>query len=89
MNFGRRVGIAAPSVDILFPSFDGYVRAKGPGTSFSTAIVAAIAGTLLSQAPHLTPAQVITRLREASVPVPELKGQIGGGRLDMAKLFPP
>ena len=89
MNFGKSVGIAAPSVDMVFPSFDGYVRFKGPGTSFATAIVASVAGTLLSQEPGLTPAQVIARLKEASVIAPGMEGKIGGGRLDMAKLFPP
>jgi subtilisin family serine protease len=89
MNFGQRVGIAAPCVDMVFLSFDGYARSRGPGTSFAAAIVAGIAGTLLSQAPHLTPAQVITRLREASVLAPGMKGVVGGGRLDLAKLFPP
>ena len=89
MNFGKRVGIAAPSVDMVFPSFDGYVRSKGPGTSFAAPIVAGVAATLLSQAPDLTPAQVIARLRDASVLAPGMKGVIGGGRLDMAKLFPP
>jgi len=89
MNFGKRVGIAAPSVDMVFPSFDGYVRSKGPGTSFSTAIVAGVAGTLLSQANNLAPAQVIARLKKASVIAPGMEGKIGGGRLDMAKLFPP
>jgi hypothetical protein len=41
---------------MVFPSFDGYERFKGPGTSFSIAIVAIVAGTLLSQEPDLTPA---------------------------------
>jgi subtilisin family serine protease len=88
MNFGKRVGIAVACVDVVFPSFTGYERFKGPGTSFSAAIVAGVAGTLLSQAPDLTPAQVITRLRDASVLTPGMNGMIGGGRLDMAKLFP-
>jgi len=73
---------------MVFPSFDGYVRSKGPGTSFSTAIVAGVAGTLLSQAPDLTPAQVIARLKKASVVAPGMQGKISGGRLNMAKLFP-
>jgi subtilisin family serine protease len=89
MNFGKRVGIAAPSVDMVFPSFDGYLRFKGPGTSFSAPIVAGVAATLLSQAPDLTPRQVIARLRDASVPASGMEGVIGGGRLDMARLFPP
>ena len=89
MNFGKRVGIAAPSVDMVFPSFDGYVRFKGPGTSFSAAIVAGVAATLLSQEPDLTPAQVIVRLKRASVLAPGMESKIGGGRLDMAKLFSP
>jgi subtilisin family serine protease len=89
MNFGKLVGIAAPSVDMVFPSFNGYERAKGPGTSFSTAIVAGVAGTLLSQEPDLTPAQVIARLKKASVIAPGMEDKISGGRLDMAKLFSP
>lgn len=89
MNFGTRVGIAAPCVDMVFPSFDGDLRAKGPGTSFAAPIVAAVAATLLSQEPDLTPVQLIARLREASVLAPGMKGVIGGGRLDMARLFAP
>ena len=56
MNFGKRVGIAAPCVDMVCPSWDGYEQLKGPGTSFSAPIVAAAAATLLSQEPDLTPA---------------------------------
>ena len=89
MNFGKRVGIAAPCVDVVAPSWDGYERLKGPGTSFAAPIVAAVAATLLSQEPELTPAQVIARLKQASVITPGMKGKIGGGRLDMAKLFAP
>jgi subtilisin family serine protease len=88
MNFGKRVGIAAPCVDMVFPSFKDYERAEGPGTSLSTAIVAGVAGTLLSQEPDLTPAQVIVRLKKASVRASGMEGKISGGRLDMAKLFP-
>jgi subtilisin family serine protease len=86
MNFGKRVGIAAPCVDFICPSWDGYEQLNGPGTSFSTPIVAAAAATLLSQEPELTPAQVIARLKKSSVISPGME-KIGGGRLDMAKLF--
>jgi subtilisin family serine protease len=89
MNFGQRVGIAAPCVDLVVPSFDGYVRFKGPATSLSAPLVAGVAATLLSQAPDLTPTQLIARSRAASVVAPGMEGVIGGGRLDMAKLFPP
>jgi subtilisin family serine protease len=89
MNFGKRVGIVAPCVDVVAPSWDGYERLKGPGTSFAAPIVAAVAATLLSQSPELTPQQVIARLKEASVVEPGMEGKIGGGRLDMAKLFRP
>ncbi|WP_165246278.1 S8 family serine peptidase [Paludisphaera soli] len=89
MNTGRRVGIAAPCVDVVAPSWDGYERQKGPGTSFAAPIVAAVAATLLSQEPELTPSQVIARLREASVAAPGMEGVIGGGRLDMMRLFRP
>lgn len=89
MNFGSRVKIAAPCVDMVFPSFDQYDRSKGPGTSFAAPIVAAAAATLLSQSPNLTPIQVIERLRSGAATIPEMKGAIDGGRLDMAKLFAP
>ncbi len=89
MNDGKLVGIAAPSVDMVFPSFEGYERFKGPGTSFSAAIVAGVAATLLSQEPDLTPAQVIARLKKASVVAPGMEGKISGGRLDMGRLFSP
>ena len=85
MNFGKRVGIAAPCVDVVFPSFNGYERFKGPGTSFAAPIVAAVAATLLSQEPKLTPSQVISRLKQASVIAPGMEGKIGGGRLDVAR----
>jgi len=86
MNFGKRVGIAAPCVDVIAPSWNGYERLKGPGTSFAAPIVAAVAATLLSQVPELTPAQVIARLKKSSVIASGME-KIGGGRLDMAKLF--
>jgi subtilisin family serine protease len=88
MNFGQRVGIAAPCVDIMFPSFDSYERFKGPGTSLAAPIVAAAAATLLSQEPERTPAQLIARLKKGSKIAPGTE-KIGGGRLDMAKLFLP
>jgi hypothetical protein len=74
---------------MVFPSFKGYVRSNGPRTSFSTPIVAAAAGTLLSQEPDLAPAQVIARLKKASVIASGMEDRISGGRLDMAKLFLP
>ena len=89
MNFGKLVGLAAPSVDMTFPSFDGYKRFKGPGTSFAAPIVAAMAATLLSQHPELSPQETIARLKDASVVTPAMREVIGGGRLDMAKLFGP
>jgi len=89
MNFGKRVQIAAPCVDMVFPSFDGYTRFKRPGTSFSAPIVAGVAATLLSQKRDLTPVQVIARLQKASVLAPGMEGVIGGGRLDMTELFSP
>jgi thermitase len=88
MNYGKRVGIAAPCEDVVFPSFNGFVRFKGPGTSISTALVAGVAATLLSQEPDLTPVQVIARLKRASVIAPGMESKISGGRLDMANLFP-
>jgi len=89
MNFGKRVGIAAPCVDMVFPSFDGYTRSKGPGTSFAAAIVAGVAATLLSQQRDLTPSQVVARLQKAAVAIPETEAVIGGGRLNMARVFSP
>lgn len=89
MNFGKRVGIAAPCVDMVFPSFDGYSRSKGPGTSFAAALVAGAAATLLSQQRHLTPADVITRMQETSDLAPDMAKAIRGGRLNMARLLSP
>ncbi|AMV37473.1 S8 family serine peptidase [Planctomyces sp. SH-PL62] len=89
LNFGRRVGVVVPSSELVYPSFDGYAKFEGPRSSFSVAIVAGVAATLLSQEPGLTPPQVIARLKEASVVEPGMEAKIGGGRLDMAKLFRP
>jgi hypothetical protein len=96
LGLGRSVGELHLLVELkvspnprraLYASFGGYVRSQGARTSLSTAIVAGVAATLLFQERDLTPAQVIARLKKTSVFAPEMKGKIGGGRLDMANLF--
>ena len=89
MNYGMRAKIASPCVDMVFPSFDGYDRSVGPGTSFAAPIVAAVAATLLSQHPELSPERIIAKLRVEANAINGMSGKIDGGRLDMAKVFSP
>lgn len=73
---GRWVPLAAPGCQLVLDP------AVGPGTlcgtSFTPAVVAGIAGLMLSLKPSLTPDEIVRTLVSTSIPV----AGIGGGRLD-------
>ena len=73
---GTWVPLAAPGCQLVLDS------AVGPGTlcgtSFTPAVVAGIAGLMLSVKPSLTPDEIVNTLVSTSVPV----SGIGGGRID-------
>lgn len=62
-----------------------YAPVSHMGTSWSAPIAAAIAATLISQEPELTPEQVSERLRRCSVRHESMSGKLGGGRIDMLR----
>ncbi|MDA1021689.1 MAG: S8 family serine peptidase, partial [Cyanobacteria bacterium] len=76
-NYGNRIDIAAPGTNILSTSFTynqnsatfDYIYESASGTSFSSPIVAASAGLLLSIKGDLSPAQVRTLLVDSSEPL--------------------
>ena len=73
---GRWVPLAAPGCQLVLDP------AVGPGTlcgtSFTPAVVAGIAGLMLSLKPSLTPDEIVQALVSTSIPVVG----IGGGRID-------
>jgi len=77
-------------LNLIYSTFPGYSRLSG--TSFSAPYVAGMAGLLLSHEPDLTPAQVRERIRTAVDNIdalnPQFAGQLGTGRVNLAKLFP-
>ena len=60
------VGVIAPCEDMPSTVWGGYETWDGPGVSLATPIVAAAAATLLSQAPNLSPEEVIERVQRTS-----------------------
>ncbi len=76
--------------NLIYSTFPGYSRLSG--TSFSAPYVAGMAGLLLSHEPGMTPAQVRERIRAAVDDIdatnPQFAGQLGTGRVNLAKLFP-
>ncbi|SMP81213.1 S8 family serine peptidase [Noviherbaspirillum suwonense] len=87
-NYGNRVHVAAPGVDVLSPINGNYLGLLS-GTSQAAPQVAAIASILRSLKPNATPGDVKERLITCSYPVPPPAGAadpdaiaIFGGRID-------
>jgi subtilisin family serine protease len=80
-NYGSAVDLAAPGDDILSTLPGGY--GWGSGTSMAAPFVSATAALMLSLAPTLTPAQVVTRIKASVTALPALSGRVStGGMLD-------
>jgi subtilisin family serine protease len=80
-NYGGGVDLAAPGDDIVSTLPDGY--GWGSGTSMAAPFVSATAALMLSLAPTLTPAEVVTRIRSSVTELPSLSGKVStGGMLD-------
>ncbi|MGI8738575.1 MAG: S8 family peptidase [Gammaproteobacteria bacterium] len=77
-NFGAKVGLTAPGVDILTaanrgtqaPVLNGDTYSTISGTSFSSPLVAGVASLMLSLNDSLTPRQLIATLRASARPFP-------------------
>jgi subtilisin family serine protease len=80
-NYGSAVDLAAPGDDIVSTLPDGY--GWGSGTSMAAPFVSATAALMLSLAPTLTPAEIVTRITSSVTQLPSLTGKVGsGGMLD-------
>jgi subtilisin family serine protease len=91
-NYGRTtVDLAAPGVLIesTYPTW----KENPPyhflsGTSMASPQVAGAAALLWSENPELTHRQVIDRILQGTIPLPDLNGKsVTGGRLDLAESF--
>jgi subtilisin family serine protease len=83
LSYGSSVQVAAPCSDMQLLSFNRYVETKSMGTSWATPIAAAVAATVISQEPRLTPKKVIERLKTCGVSDSGMRAKIAGGRIDM------
>jgi hypothetical protein len=85
LAFGRRAQIAAPCSELSLLSFNRYVAAP-MGTSWAAAVAGAVAATLISQEPQLTPREVIERIQSCSIMDDTMRDTLGGGRIDMLRV---
>lgn len=85
-NYGSTVDLAAPGDAILstLPTQSGgYGYGWGGGTSMAAPFVTATAALMLSAAPALTPAEVVSRIKASVQPLSSLTGRVStGGMLD-------
>lgn len=89
-NYGVTIPVYAPGVNIL-GALDpgGYVQTFNSGTSFSSPLVAGLAGILRSQHPTWTPRQIATQIRVTCDSIdavnPSFAGNMGRGRVNFAR----
>jgi subtilisin family serine protease len=85
-NYGRTIDICAPGNAIVGASETGGY-ATWSGTSFAAPFVAAQAALLIERDSTLTPAQVITKIRQTAHSVsaynPALRGLLGSGQISI------
>jgi photosystem II stability/assembly factor-like uncharacterized protein len=88
-NYGMNVPVFAPGVDILSAFISGGYGNGGSGTSYSSPLVAGLAGILKASNPALTPGQIEARIRSTADPIdnvnPGYAGLLGRGRVNFAR----
>lgn len=89
-NYGLTVPVYAPGVNILSATnAGGYASSGISGTSFSSPLVAGLAGILKVQRPTWTPRQIATQLRVTADSIdaanPSFAGNMGRGRVNLAR----
>ena len=89
-NYGSTVPVYAPGVSIWSALTNGGYGNGGDGTSYSSPLVAGIAGILKSVHPSWSPRQIATQLRVTADPIdgslnPGLTGLLGHGRVNAAR----
>ncbi len=88
-TFSYKVDIIAPSTSNYTTMNNGAYGLSGPGTSFSSPLVAGAAALLKAHFPEMTAQQIMEQLRVSSQDVyavgsnQNFFGQLGKGRLDM------
>ena len=88
-NYGSTVPVFAPGVSIVGANDGGGYSSFGSGTSFSSPLVAGIAGILKSRNPALTPQQIAAQIRVTADSIdgvnPSYAGSMGRGRANLAR----
>lgn len=88
-NYGMNVPVYAPGVHIHSAFVGGGYGDGGNGTSYSSPLVAGLAGILRSVQPALTPGQIAAQIRSTADPIdnvnPSYAGLLGHGRVNFAR----
>jgi photosystem II stability/assembly factor-like uncharacterized protein len=88
-NYGRTVPVFAPGVNIYSAFNGGGYGNGGSGTSYSSPLVAGLAGIIKSQRPALTPRQIALQIKTTCDSIdganPSLAGNLGRGRVNFAR----
>ncbi|MCC6396764.1 MAG: S8 family serine peptidase [Bacteroidetes bacterium] len=88
-NYGITVPVYAPGVDIVSAFVNGGYGNGGSGTSYSSPLVAGLAGILRTMHSGWTPAQVAAQIRMTADPIdlvnPSYAGLLGKGRVNFAR----
>ncbi len=89
-NYGRTVPVYAPGVNILSATNSGGYASSGySGTSFSSPLVAGLAGILKSANPSWTPRQIATQIKVTCDSIDAVNvsfaGNMGRGRVNFAR----
>jgi hypothetical protein len=88
-NYGAAVKVYAPGVNIISALSGGGYGNGGSGTSYSSPLVAGLAGILRSAHPTWTPEQVAAQIRSTADPIddvnPGYAGSLGRGRVNFAR----
>jgi photosystem II stability/assembly factor-like uncharacterized protein len=88
-NYGVSIPVYAPGENIVSAFADGTYGNGGSGTSYSSPLVAGLAGILASTHPAWSPAQIAAQIRMTADPVdavnPALGGHLGEGRVNFGR----
>lgn len=89
-NYGVTVPVYAPGTDILSANNSGGYYSTGiSGTSFSSPLVAGLAGLIKSKNPSWTPRQIAAQIRVTSDSIdaanPSFSGNLGRGRVNFER----
>jgi photosystem II stability/assembly factor-like uncharacterized protein len=88
-NYGTNIPVYAPGVSIWSAFTNGLYGDGGSGTSYSSPLVAGLAGILKAAHPTYTPSQIAAQIRATADPIesvnPGYTGMLGKGRVNFAR----